>query len=102
MSADIFAHMLIGQRHDKAVQTLPLQLLAQRIQAIFISGHCSFLDLDLRLPTYLDGARLANASLYVFSRSEGSNYKISHSAPPPAPPLPLCRSAKRRVGKECV
>lgn len=39
IGADIFAHMLVSQRHDKAVQRHAHQLGAQRFQAIFISGH---------------------------------------------------------------
>ena len=44
--ADIFAHMLIANRHDKAVQTVCFQLFAQCGKAGFIGGHVQFLFLD--------------------------------------------------------
>ena len=39
IGADIFAHMLVGQRHDEAVEPVGFQLLAQRGKAVFIAGH---------------------------------------------------------------
>ncbi len=39
VAADIFAHMLVGQRHDKAVELLGFQLFAKRGQAIGVTGH---------------------------------------------------------------
>ena len=39
IAADIFAHMLIGQRHDEAVEPVGLQLLAERGEAGFIRRH---------------------------------------------------------------
>src|SRR3546814_8272318 len=37
--ADILAHMLIGQRHDKAAQLPGLQFVAQRAQPRFMGRH---------------------------------------------------------------
>ena len=37
--ADIFAHMLIGQRHDKPVKAIALQLVAQRAETVGMAGH---------------------------------------------------------------
>jgi len=37
--ADIFAHMLVTDRHDKAVETVFLHLLPQRVEAGFVGGH---------------------------------------------------------------
>jgi hypothetical protein len=34
--------MLVGQRHDETVEPVALQLLAQRLEARFIGGHCFF------------------------------------------------------------
>ena len=42
VGADIFAHMLVGQRHDEAVEPVGLQLLAQRGEAVRIGGHYAF------------------------------------------------------------
>jgi hypothetical protein len=42
VAPDIFAHMLVGQRHDEPVEAIGLQLLAQRGEAGFICGHKSF------------------------------------------------------------
>ena len=39
VGADIFAHMLVGQRHDEAVEPVGFQLRAQRVEAVFIGGH---------------------------------------------------------------
>ena len=50
VAADIFAHMLVGQRHDEAVEPVGLQLLAQRGEAGFIGGHMAF-------PIWLSAAR---------------------------------------------
>ena len=43
IGADIFAHMLVGQRHHETVELLAHQLRAQGLQAIFITGHQHFL-----------------------------------------------------------
>ena len=43
IGADIFAHMFVGQRHDEAVEPVPHQLRAQRLQPVFIGGHSCFL-----------------------------------------------------------
>ena len=37
--ADIFAHMLITDRHDKAVEAIFLHLFPQRLETGFISRH---------------------------------------------------------------
>ncbi len=42
IAADIFAHMLVGQRHDEAVEAVRLQLLAQGREAVLVAGHRSF------------------------------------------------------------
>ena len=34
IGADIFAHMLVGQRHDEAVEAIGLELLAKRGKAV--------------------------------------------------------------------
>ena len=39
VAADIFAHMLVGQRHDEAVELLGLQLLAKGGEAVGVTGH---------------------------------------------------------------
>src|SRR3546814_18745241 len=36
---DIFAHMLVRQRHDEAVDLTGLQFITKRIQPCFIAGH---------------------------------------------------------------
>ena len=42
VGADIFAHMLVGQRHDEAVEPVGLQLLAKRREPVRIGGHFLF------------------------------------------------------------
>jgi len=37
--ADIFAHMLVTDRHDKPIKAVFLQLFPQRVEAGFVSGH---------------------------------------------------------------
>ena len=44
IGADIFAHMLVGQRHHEAVQLLTHQLCAESLQAVFITGHQTSLE----------------------------------------------------------
>ena len=39
IAADIFAHMLVGERDDETVEPIGLELFAQRLKARFISGH---------------------------------------------------------------
>ena len=39
VAADIFAHMLVGQRYDEAVELVGLELLAKSLQAICVCGH---------------------------------------------------------------
>ena len=39
VAADIFAHMLVGQRDDEAVEPLGLQLLAKGGEAVGVTGH---------------------------------------------------------------
>jgi hypothetical protein len=39
VAADIFAHMLVGERHDEAVEAIGLQLFAQCLQAVFVARH---------------------------------------------------------------
>ena len=44
IGADIFAHMLVADRHDEAVEAIGFQLFAQRLEACFMGGHWVFLD----------------------------------------------------------
>ena len=39
VASDIFAHMLVGQRHDEAVERIGLELLAKGLQAVGVTGH---------------------------------------------------------------
>jgi hypothetical protein len=39
IGADIFGHMLVGERHDEAVEPVALQLLAKGGEAVGIAGH---------------------------------------------------------------
>ena len=39
IAADIFAHMLVGQRNDEAVEPVGLELLAKGLEAIGVGGH---------------------------------------------------------------
>jgi len=39
IGADIFAHMLIADRHDETVEPIGLQLFAQGFETVFIGGH---------------------------------------------------------------
>ena len=39
VAADIFAHMLVGQRDDEAVELVGLELLAKGGEAVGITGH---------------------------------------------------------------
>src|SRR3546814_1717726 len=53
---DIFAHMLVRQRHDEAVDLTGLQFITKRIQPCFIAGHGRNL---LRSPSLEIGGSLA-------------------------------------------
>src|SRR3546814_10900437 len=39
IGADIFAHMLVGERHHEAIERLALQLIAKPSESGGISGH---------------------------------------------------------------
>ncbi len=62
VGADIFGHMLVGERHDEAVETAAGKLFAQSLETIGIAGHKGVIDLiasrsNPRRPTRQPGIR---------------------------------------------
>jgi hypothetical protein len=58
VASDIFAHMLVGQRHDEAVEPVAFQLLAKRGEPVCIAGH----------GRYLGFRGIANKNALTFSK----------------------------------
>jgi hypothetical protein len=55
IGADIFTHMLVGERHDKSIQPLRLELGPEGLQTILVSGHVS--ASPFQLPVIASGAK---------------------------------------------